>query len=194
MVKLNWTKIRNEYTNGHISQRKLAEKHNIPYSTLRDVATKEKWFERRQEQREKIIAKTEQKTAEKIAERESDLAANITKTAEELLAKLQLAIAEVDYCLVKEKRKYTRQVKDPETGKMIYVDVEEEETKVKKNKHREAIRERINKAELKQLTSALKDIQTIQLQGKGEATAETPNINITISAATPMEEDEVDEE
>ena len=46
-MKPNWGKIRNEYVNGYISYKKLADKHGIPYQTLRDRATKEKWFEKR---------------------------------------------------------------------------------------------------------------------------------------------------
>ena len=192
-MNTNWTKIRNEYINGYISQRKLAEKHGIPYQTLRDRALKEKWNDKRKAQREIIGKKTEQKTAEKIAERESDLAARINSAAEELLEKIQEATKQLDMCLVKEKRKYTRKVLDPNTGKEIFVDVEEERTTQDKSN---AGAKRINKSDLRQLTSALKEIQSIQLAGKGELEQGAPNINIVVRAATlaDVESDEDGEE
>lgn len=185
MVTLNWSKIRNEYINGYISQRKLAEKHDIPYQTLRDRAQKELWADKRKVQREKISEKTAQKTAEKLAEKESSLAADIHSAAEELLAKIREATKQLDMCLMKEKRKYTRQVKDPDTGKVVYVDIEEEKPKTEKANF-------INKGELKQLASALKDIQSIQAFGKEGAPIDAPTINITVTAATPddMESDD----
>ena len=164
MVKLNWTKIKNEYINGNISYAKLAKKHKVSLQAIKDRGTREKWVAQKKEQQTKIQQITNQKTAEKIAEKESDLAANINAAAEELLAKIRLATQQLDMCLVKEKRKYTRQVKDKNTGKTLYVDIEEERTKKEKPSNDTA--GRINKAELKQLSSALKDLQTIQMLGK----------------------------
>ena len=184
--KPNWVKIRNEYINGNISYRKLAEKHGVSQTTLTEKAIKEKWFEKRKKQRIKTEAKTLQKTAEKIAEKESDRLARISAAADKLLEKIELATEQLDMYLMKDKRKYTQQVKDKNTGKTVYVDVEEEVPK--------SIRtERINKAELKQLASALKDLKEIQLVRNDESsnTEESCGINIIVSAATPedMEED-----
>ena len=68
LAKIDWIKIKNEYINTNISQRSLAEKYKVPYQTIRDKAIKEKWFDKKKEQRSKIGAKMEQKTAEKIIE------------------------------------------------------------------------------------------------------------------------------
>ena len=68
---IDWIKLRNEYINGNISYRKLAEKHGVNYNTLQDKARKENWFAKKKEQHEKITAKTIQKTAEKIVEKEA---------------------------------------------------------------------------------------------------------------------------
>lgn len=145
-------------------------------------AAKEKWFDKRKEHRIKIQAKVEQKSIEKIAEKESDLAADIHSAAEELLAKIRLATEQLDICLVKEKRKYTRQVVDPNTKKVIYVDVEEE--RIKKDNSPDC-EKRINKGELKQLASALKDLQTIQF-----AQGQNPNESNTITFIEDLEPDE----
>lgn len=161
-MKLNWTKIRNEYINGHISYAKLAKKHKVSLQAIKDRGTKEKWVAQRKEQQTKIALITNQKTVEKIAEQQSDLAAEINSAAKELVAKIKQATQQLDKCLMKEKRKYTRQVKDPQTGKTIYVDVEEEKPKIEQYDY-------ISKAELKQLASALKDIQSIQMLGNGDS-------------------------
>ena len=53
----NWLKIRNEYINGTLSYRKLAQKHGVSVSALEKKARAEKWAERRRRQRDKIEAK-----------------------------------------------------------------------------------------------------------------------------------------
>ena len=187
MVKLNWTKIRNEYINGHISYAKLAAKHKVSLQAIKDRGTKEKWVEQRKKQQTKIQHETNRKTIEKLAEKESDLVVSINSAAEELLKKIQLATEQLDVYLQKDKRKYTRKAIDPETGKTIYVDVEEEVLKP-------VTKEKINAVGLKQLASALKDIQSIQLAGKGEVEQESPSINITICPAKPFDEEGESEE
>lgn len=63
----NWAKIKAEYIAGGISQRKLAAKYRIPFSTLRDRANVEKWTAEREYSRNKIVAKAVQKTADAAA-------------------------------------------------------------------------------------------------------------------------------
>lgn len=65
---VNWRKIKAEYIAGGISQRKLAEKHGIPWGTLRVRANKEKWNSKRKVAENKAIQKVEQKTAEIISD------------------------------------------------------------------------------------------------------------------------------
>lgn len=61
---MDWKKLKAEYIAGGISYRKLAEKHKVPFHTLRKQAAKEHWRELRDE----CVAKT----ATKIVELESD--------------------------------------------------------------------------------------------------------------------------
>ena len=63
----NWTKIKTEYVTGNISQRELAAKYGIPYSTLRDRANAEKWAVEREYSRSKIVAKAVQTAADAAA-------------------------------------------------------------------------------------------------------------------------------
>lgn len=181
----NWNKIRNEYINGNISYQKLAEKHGVNYNTLQDKARKEKWFAKKKEQHEKITEKTLQKSAEKLAEAEANRLLKISNAADKLLEKIELATEQLDLYLAKDKRKYTKQVKDKKTGKTVYVDVEEEIPKSVKV-------ENLNKGDLKKLASALKDLKDIQFTADEDKPQESPNINITVVAATPddMEDEE----
>ena len=71
MSGVNWLKIKNEYINGNISYRKLAEKYKLRLATLGDRAKQEDWQGLRDGQRNKTVTKTLQKTAEKLADAES---------------------------------------------------------------------------------------------------------------------------
>lgn len=70
----DWLTIRNDYINGGGSYRQLAEKYKVPFSTLRDKATKGKWKKAKDEHWNNVVKETEQKTTEKIAESESEIA------------------------------------------------------------------------------------------------------------------------
>ena len=61
---MDWKKLKAEYIAGGTSYRKLAEKYNIPFGTLKRVALKEKWADLREQ--------CKQKSATKIVEIESD--------------------------------------------------------------------------------------------------------------------------
>lgn len=74
-MAVDWLVIRNDYINGGGSYRKLAEKHGVSFSVLKDVAVKEKWKEAKEQQTNKIRTKAEQKTQEKISEALSEEAA-----------------------------------------------------------------------------------------------------------------------
>lgn len=185
---MDWTKIRNEYINGDISYRKLAEKHGIVFQTLRDRAIKEKWFEKRKEQRNKISLKTEQKTAELLAEREANRLLRISDAADRLLEKIEEATEQLDQFIV------TNKVRQKEVK---YVSGKAGFGKPSKELIKEVEDKRVVKADhldrlgLKQLASALKDLRDIQFKQEEQTPQETPNINITISAATP---DDIEDE
>lgn len=188
MVTLNWTKIRNEYINGNISYRKLAEKHNISFNTLKDRAVAEKWFEKRKEQHNKIATKTEQKTVEKIAEKNSDLDCEIYNAKVKLLGKIYEAIEQTDLFIERTKIKAPTRVRDKQ-GTVINAFMEKEEINLSSKSVKTANGENragINLDSLAKITGMIKDLQTMQSQGKNEATAnEKPSINICVRAATP---------
>ena len=177
-----WTKIRNEYINGNISYRKLAEKHGVSYHTLKGIAIEEKWFDKRKEQKEKIRIKTDQKTAEILAQKEADRLLRISNAADRLLEKIEEATEQLDQFIV------TNKIKQKEVE---YISGEAGFGKPKKEIVKEVEDKRvissghIDKLGLKQLASALKDLKDIQFTKDEEKIDEAPSINITGMAATP---------
>lgn len=178
---IDWLKIKNEYINGNISYRKLAEKYSVPFSTLNYWAKKEKWVEQRKAQQDKINTKLIQKTAEKIAEKESDRLTRISTAADRLLDKIEEATEQLDQFIVtsKSKTKTVTYVRDRAGfGKPKKEVIKEDESKEVINAGF------IDKKGLKALASALKDLKDIQTAN--DATDETPtSISINITPATP---------
>lgn len=98
---IDWISIKNEYLNTGISQRKLAEKYGVSFDTLKDKANKERWYEDKKKQHNKITTRTQQKTAEKIVAAEVDRVTNLlnlTDTAQE-----QIGIAFGQLCMFVDK-------------------------------------------------------------------------------------------
>ena len=82
---MSWRKIKAEYVAGGISQRKLAEKHGVPFGTLQKRARVEKWNSTRKTAEDKAVEKVTQKTAEAVA----DNAVTLERIKSKLLAKLE---------------------------------------------------------------------------------------------------------
>lgn len=123
----DWIKIRNEYISTDIGLRGLAEKHNIPLTTLRDRSRREGWVAMRDEQHHEIAQKTAQKTAEIVAKDEAGRVARLLRIADQLMDKTERALKELDQLAVKhtEKVKTTVTAKDDD-GKPIRQEVERE--------------------------------------------------------------------
>ena len=82
---VNWRKLKAEYIAGGISQRKLAEKHGIPFGTLAKQARLKKWNAARKKAEQKAVEKVAQKTAEAVA----DNAVTLERIKAKLLSKLE---------------------------------------------------------------------------------------------------------
>lgn len=94
----DWLTIRTDYINGGGSYRQLAEKYGVPFSTLRDKATKGKWKKAKDEHWNNVVKETEQKTKEKISESESEIAAIHSRLRLKIMQQLEtrLDIEDVD--------------------------------------------------------------------------------------------------
>lgn len=86
--KINWDKLKIEYVTGHISQRALAAKHGVPYSTVRTRSIKEKWVEEKKRYSSKVVADAEKKLGKKEADilvKEYEIACGFVKLIEKSL-------------------------------------------------------------------------------------------------------------
>lgn len=81
----NWKKIKAEYIRGGVSYRKLAEKYGVSFSTLRKVASKEKWTDLRN----KAGAKRDSKIVESIASQEAKRVDRVNSIADKLLTRIE---------------------------------------------------------------------------------------------------------
>ena len=81
----DWKKIKAEYIRGGVSYRKLAEKYGVSFSTLRKVASKEKWTDLRN----KAGAKRDSKIVESIASQEAKRVDKVNSIADKLLTRIE---------------------------------------------------------------------------------------------------------
>lgn len=79
MADVDWKAVRTEYVTTDISQRKLAEKHGIPYGTLKRRCADEKWVNARETYDRKVVAKTIEKTSDREANKLAKLIATTDK-------------------------------------------------------------------------------------------------------------------
>lgn len=160
----SWLKIKNDYINGGGSYRKLAEKHQVSFQTLRQRAKAEGWVALREKQRHKISTRTAQKTAEKVAEREANRIANILRMSDSLSEQLDRAIGELDRQMVKNKTK----VREVEYGGGDAMGKPVSET-ITETEEVEIVEGSIDRQGLQQLSIALKNIKdTITAVDSGE--------------------------
>lgn len=158
MAGVNWLEIKNEYISTGTSYRKLADKYSVSFSTLQARARKEQWKKERDKQRDRIETKIRQKTADVIVKQEVNRIERINTLTDALLIKLEEATEQLNNHLVSNKTK-TRVVeyKDPSApGKPTKEVTQENEEKV-------FMLGDIDRAGLKQLTAALKDLKDVQI-------------------------------
>lgn len=129
---MDWKKLKAEYIAGGISYRKLAEKHDVPFHTLRKQAAKEHWRELRDE----CIAKT----ATKIVELESDKNAlrmerllkvsdDLLDVVEEAVRSIQAGELAVDRTALKSLSSTIKDIKDIQNIK-TKLDIEEQKARI----------------------------------------------------------------
>ena len=161
----DWIRIRNEYISTDIGLRGLAEKHNIPLTTLRDRSRREGWVAMRDEQHHEIAQKTAQKTAEIVAKDEAGRVSRLLSIADRLMDKTERALDELDQLAVKhtEKVKTTVTAKDDD-GKPIRQEVERETVDLQTV---QAIIDRKGLQQIANSAKAIKDILTATADENG---------------------------
>lgn len=81
---MDWKRIKAEYIAGGTSYRKLADKYDVPFGTLRRKAKQEGWVQKRT----KAEHKADTKIIETISDDAAEKAVNIIDVADKLLAKI----------------------------------------------------------------------------------------------------------
>lgn len=163
----NWLKIRNEYINGTLSYRKLAQKHGVSVSALEKKARAEKWAERRRRQRDKIEAKVMQKTEERISERiaenEASRIERILELSDLLMEQLETAVTQLDLATTKKKHKIRKvEYKELSAAGKPTKEVVDEKVTI------EIVDSIIDRAGLQKLSQALKNLKEINLLDTSE--------------------------
>lgn len=126
---MDWKKIKAEYIAGGTSYRKLADKHLVKFSALRNVAEKENWVELKAQAQHK----TNTKIVESISEKEAEKAVDIVDVADKLLGMISnLASTMVtDTQSLKQLTSALKDLKDIK-GYKSAKDLEEQEARIKK--------------------------------------------------------------
>ena len=141
----DWLKIETEYITTDTSYRKLAEKYGVHYNVIASRSKQGGWIEKRKQYRINTVTKT----VEKISDKTARQAAKVGDLADKLLIKLEQAIDELDLKVTTHKVK--TEMGNTETTTEFKVATEGGT---------------VDRAGLRQLTAALKELQTI----KGEIT------------------------
>ena len=105
---MDWKKIKTEYIAGGTSYRKLAEKYNVSFSTLRKTAAKEKWTELR----DKARAKSDTKIIEALSTKDAKKALSIIDAADALLTKLIDTVESMEVVDSQSLKHFTSALKD----------------------------------------------------------------------------------
>ena len=129
MARRDYQAIAAEYIEGWDSLRSLAQKHAIPFSTLRDRARRELWEARRQERRDALRGSVRAET-----ETDGGEAERILRVADKLVRRAE-AILDEDECALgtKELGELMRAVKNAKEIRMLRpaLDEREQEARVR---------------------------------------------------------------
>lgn len=106
----DFEKIKMEYvTNRLLTYKDLAEKYDVPVSTLSRRGQREGWQILREKQKEKVFRRCMDRAAEKLAERQGDQMVRLSDLADSILFKIETAL---DAIPVLDIDKQARQIRD----------------------------------------------------------------------------------
>ena len=151
---VDWQAIKTEYITTNTSYRKLAEKHGVGYQAICQKSQAEGWISLREQHRNKTITKT----LDKISDKQANKYSRIDDLADQLLNKLERAIAELDLQLYK----HTEKTKTIEYNNPHRPDKPTKETIHEDEKLLEC-KSIIDRQGLKQIASALRDIKEVKM-------------------------------
>lgn len=125
-----WKQIKSEYIAGGTSYRKLAEKYSVSFSTLKEIARKEKWTDLR----EQAQHKADTKFIDMIGKKQAVRSAKILDVADKLLDKISTTIDSIDIIDSQSIKHFTSALKDLKDIKGIKsdLDLKEQEARIAK--------------------------------------------------------------
>lgn len=150
----DWKKIKSEYITSNTSYRQLAEKYGVGRNVIGERARAEKWVQARKEYRDKTVTKI----VEQIGDKTADKMARIDAVADRLLEKLERAVDELELQLCTS----TTKVKEIEYNNGLRPDKPTKETVVE-TETIEAVQGIVDRAGLRQITAALKDLKEVKM-------------------------------
>lgn len=129
---MDWKKLKAEYIAGGISYRKLADKHNVSFSTLKEVAIREKWAKLREQAQAKAATKIVEIESDKQAERMKRLLTvsdELLCVVEDAVKKFHVGELMVDKTVLKSLSGTIKDIKDIQSIKSE-LDIEEQKARV----------------------------------------------------------------
>lgn len=153
-MAVDWTAIKAEYITTQTSYRKLAEKYGVSRDLVADKGKEEGWVELRKQ----TSAKTLSKAVEKASRKKAEQLARINRVTDKLLTKIERAVDELDIHLATNTRKekiieYDNSQRPDKPTKEIVTEIEEILQ----------VASIIDRAGLRQITAALRDIKEIKM-------------------------------
>ena len=161
--KINWNRIKHEYVTGDITYRELAEKYDVSIESIkkeaRKTAKRKGWVTLKSEYRHNVYTKAEQETARKAGKKLASTGEKVKSHAEKLVDVIGEAITELREYIVE----HETTVKETEYDLNVHKPKKETVTK---SKDIELIYGKINTKSLKEISDALKTIQSLVAENK----------------------------
>ncbi len=164
-MAVDWLVIREDYINGGGSYRKIAEKYGVSFDTLQDRAKREGWKAQKEAHHDKITAATRQKVVEMVSEQEADRVTKLLAISDQLIARIEKAVQELDMTQVTNKTK----TKVIEYKNMERADKPTKETITEKEEIL-AVRSIVDRKGLQQVATALKAVWDMAQDDSSEPT------------------------
>ena len=126
---MDWNKLKAEYIAGGISYRKLAEKYGVSFSTLRDIAIREKWTDLKAQAQNKSVTKL----VESVAKQNGKHTVSVIDVADKLLNKIETMI-EAEGLTISNVKDLASAIKNLKEIKGIKseIDLKEQKARIKK--------------------------------------------------------------
>ena len=127
---MDWEKVKAEYIAGGTSYRKLAEKYGVSFSTLKDIAIREKWTDLKEQARNKANTNLVNSIGRNSAKR----SVKINDVADKLLEKISDTLAMMKVVDSQSIKHFTSALKDIRDIKGIKsnIDLKEQEARIAK--------------------------------------------------------------